>query len=256
VIPIKDNLPNDRFPFVTVGLIVANFVVYFLAVSHGGSVVAGPDFHELVKYGAIPYTLTHPGVHCVAASGGPATAIACGKHLTGGAIPTWETVFTSMFMHASIFQILGNMLFLWIFGNTIEDTMGPIKYLGFYIVGGLVALGLQVAVAPNSTAPTIGAAGAVAAVLGGYALLYPQARVFSLVIIILFVTVIEVPTFVMVAIWFVMQAIFWVTDLTNPSGATGGAAYLAQVGAFGFGLLAVRLLASRRKTVPPPHPVY
>jgi membrane associated rhomboid family serine protease len=159
-------------------------------------------------------------------------------------------------MHASIFQILGNMLFLWIFGNTIEDTMGPIKYLGFYIVGGLVALGLQVAVAPNSTAPTIGAAGAVAAVLGGYALLYPQARVFSLVIIILFVTVIEVPTFVMVAIWFVMQAIFWVTDLTNPSGATGGAAYLAQVGAFGFGLLAVRLLASRRKTVPPPHPVY
>jgi membrane associated rhomboid family serine protease len=252
VIPIKDNIPNDRFPFVTVGLIVANFVVYFLAVSGGGSPFGGPDFHELAKYSAIPYALTHPGAHCVA---GPATAIACGKQVTG-AIPTWETVLTSMFIHSSIFQILGNMVFLWIFGNTIEDTMGPIKYLGFYILGGLVALGLQVAMAPNSMAPTVGAAGAIATVLGGYALLYPQARVFWLTIIIFFVTVIEVPTYLMVAIWFVMQAIFWATDLTNPSGATGGVAYLAQALAFGFGLLIVKGLASRRKAVPPPHPVY
>ncbi len=255
MIPIKDNLPNDRFPFVTVGLIVANFVVYLLAVSGGGSVFAGPDFHELVKYGAIPYTLTHPGVHCVAASAQHSTAIACGKHLSG-AIPAWETLFTSMFMHSSIFQIAGNMLFLWIFGNTIEDTMGSIKYLAFYIAGGLVAVGLQVAMAPNSTAPTVGAAGAIAAVLGGYALLYRQARVFSLVIMIFFVTVIELPTFVMLALWFVMQAVFWVTDLTNPSGATGGVAFLAQLGAFGFGLLTIKLLASRRKAVPPTHPVY
>jgi membrane associated rhomboid family serine protease len=255
VIPIKDNIPTDRFPFVTVGLILANFVVYFLAVSGGGSLIAGPDFHELVKYGAIPYALTHPGAHCVASAGAHTTAITCGKHITG-AIPTWETVFTSMFIHASIFQILGNMLFLWIFGNTIEDTLGPIKFLGFYFVGGLVALGLEVAMAPNSMAPTVGAAGAIAAVLGGYALLYPQARVFSLAIIIFFVTVIEVPTYVMVAIWFVMQAIFWATDLTNPSGATGGVAYLAQALAFGFGLLIIKGLASRRKAVPPPHPVY
>jgi membrane associated rhomboid family serine protease len=254
VIPIKDNIPNDRFPFVTLGLIVANFVVYFLAVSNGGSVISGPDFHELVKYGAIPYAFTHSGVHCVAASGGHSTALTCAKHLPG--IPAWETIFTSMFMHASIIQILGNMLFLWIFGNTVEDTMGPIKYLGFYILGGLVALGLEVAFAPNSMAPTVGAAGPIAAVLGGYIRLYPRGRVFTLVILIFFVTVIDLPVFVMLAIWLVMQAIFGVADLTNPSGAGAGIAYLGQLGALAFGLLTVKLLATKRKPVPPPHPVY
>jgi membrane associated rhomboid family serine protease len=252
VIPIKDNIPTERFAFVTLGLIVANFVAYFLAVSQGGSVISGPGFHELVRYGAIPYALTHPDSHCVAQH---ATQIACGPHVRG-AIPTWETVFTSMFMHASILQILGNMLFLWIFGSTLEDTIGPIKYLGFYILGGLAALGLEVAMAPNSMAPTVGAAGPIAAVLGGYILLYPRARVFSLSIVPLFVTVIAVPVFVMLAIWFVMQAIFVVADLTNPTGSGGGVAYVAQVLAFAFGLLIVKGLATRRKSVPPPHPVY
>jgi membrane associated rhomboid family serine protease len=252
VIPIKDNIPTDRFAFVTLGLIVANFVAYLLAVSQAGSVIAGPDFHELVRYGAIPYALTHPDSHCVAQH---ATQIVCGAHVQG-AVPTWETVFTSMFIHASILQLLGNMVFLWIFGSTLEDTIGPIKYLGFYILGGLATLGLQVAMAPNSMAPTVGAAGPIAAVLGGYILLYPRARVFSLSIIPFFVTVIAVPVLVMLAIWFVMQAIFVVADLTTPSGANGAVAYLAQVLAFAFGLVVVKGLATRRKSVPPPHPVY
>jgi membrane associated rhomboid family serine protease len=253
VIPIKDNIPTDRFPFVTLGLIVANFVVYFLAVSHGGSIIGGPDIHEVLRYGAIPRALTHclgddlvvvgPGVACV--HGSPP-----------GGMPTWETLFTSMFMHASILHILGNMIFLWIFGNNVEDAMGPVKYLAFYILGGLAALGLQVAIAPNATAPTIGASGAIAAVLGGYILLYPRARVFTLVIIIFFFTVIELPAFVLLAIWFVEQAIFGVANLTNPSGAGGGVAYFAHVGGFAFGLLTVKLLATKRKPVPPPYPVY
>ena len=256
MIPVKDNIPTDRFPFVTVGLIVANFVVYFLAISHGGSIISGPDMHEIVKYGAIPYALTHPGTHCTLLQVPNATELACGRGHVPGTIPTWETIFTSMFMHASILHILGNMIFLWIFGNNVEDAMGPIKFLCFYILGGVVALALQVLIAPNSAAPTVGASGAIAAVLGGYILLYPRARVFTLVIIIFFVTVIDLPVFVMLAIWFVMQAIFGVADLTNPSGAGAGVAYLAQVGAFAFGLLSVRLLATRRKPVPPPHPVY
>ena len=148
------------------------------------------------------------------------------------------------------------MLFLWIFGNTIEDTMGPAKYLAFYIVGGLAAVGLYVAMGPNSTAPTVGAEGAIATVIGGYDLLYPRARVFALAIIPFFVTVIEIPTLVMLALWLVMQAIFAFADLTTPTGSGAGIAYLAQVGAFAFGLLTVKLLASRRKAVPPPHPVY
>jgi membrane associated rhomboid family serine protease len=134
--------------------------------------------------------------------------------------------------------------------------MGPVKYLAFYILGGLAALGLQVAIAPNSTAPTIGASGAIAAVLGGYILLYPRARVFTVVIIIFFFTVIELPAFVLLAIWFVEQAIFGVASLTNPTGAGGGVAYFAHVGGFGFGLLTVKLLATKPKPVPPPHPVY
>ena len=108
-------------------------------------------------------------------------------------IPTWQTVFTAMFMHASLLHIAGNMLFLWIFGNNVEDAMGPVKYIFFYLLGGIAALALQVAIDPNSTAPTLGASGAIAAVLGGYILLYPRARVLTLVFIIFFFTVIELP---------------------------------------------------------------
>jgi rhomboid family protein len=256
VIPIKDNIPTDRFAWVTLGLIVANFVVYFLAVSHGGSIIGGPDIHEVVKYGAIPYALTHPGVHCVARAASHGTELACVHGSVPGTIPTWQTIFTSMFMHASILHILGNMIFLWIFGNNVEDSMGPLKFLAFYILGGVAALALQVAIAPNSTAPTIGASGAIAAVLGGYILLYARARVFTLVIIVFFVTVIELPALVLLGIWFAEQALFGALDLTDPTGSGGGVAYFAHIGGFAFGLLAVRLLATNRKAVPPPYPVY
>ena len=259
MIPLKDNLPTDRFPFVTVGLILANIVVYLLAIRHGGNIINGPTAPEELKYGAIPYALTHYGKHCGFVLNG---AIVCqGQHgVTGtppNTIPTWETVFTAMFMHASILHIGGNMLFLWIFGNNVEDAMGPVKYLGFYIVGGIAALALQTAVAPNSPAPTLGASGAIAAVLGGYILLYPRARVLTLVFIILFFTVIELPALVVLGIWFIEQAVFGAANLTNPTGGGGGVAYFAHVGGFAFGLLTVKLLATRgRRQVPPRYPVY
>jgi membrane associated rhomboid family serine protease len=256
VIPIKDNIPTDRFPVVTLALIIINFVAYVLAVRHGGSFVSGPDLQEVVKYGTIPDALTHPGVHCGLVQLGTSAAVQCLHHAVPNTIPTWETVFTGMFMHASIIHIGGNMLFLWIFGNNVEDAMGPIKYLGFYLVGGLAALALQVAVSPNSEAPTLGASGAIAAVLGGYILLYPRARVLTLVIIIFFFTVIELPAVVMLGIWFAEQAAFGATNLTNPTGSGGGVAYFAHIGGFAFGLLTVRLLATKRKQVPPRYPVY
>ncbi len=110
------------------------------------------------------------------------------------------------------------------------------------------------AVGPSSTAPTLGASGAIAAVLGGYIVLYPRARVLTLVLIILFFTVIELPALVMLGVWFAEQALFGASDLTNPAGGGGGVAYFAHVGGFAFGLLTVRLLATRRKQVPPPRP--
>jgi membrane associated rhomboid family serine protease len=256
VFPIKDNIPTDRFPVVTVALIVINFVVYYLAIRHGGSFVSGPDIQEVVKYGAIPKALTHPGFHCTAIVLGQQEEVGCAHHALPNTIPTWETVFTAMFMHASILHIAGNMLFLWIFGNNVEDAMGPVKYILFYILGGIAALALQVAVAPNSAAPTLGASGAIAAVLGGYILLYPRARVLTLVLIIFFFTVIELPALIVLGIWFAEQAAFGAANLTNPAGGGGGVAYFAHVGGFVFGLLTVRLLATRRKTAPPAYPVY
>ena len=267
MIPIKDNIPTDRFPFVTLGLIIVNVVVYILAIRHGGSFISGPDSQEVVKYGAIPYALTHPGVHCAEVvrqsafgSGTPEmvcnTALLSANHIPAeNLLPSWKTIFTGMFMHASILHLGGNMIFLWIFGNNVEDSMGHVKFLAFYIVGGLAALGLQVAIGPNSTAPTLGASGAIAAVLGGYIVLYPRARVLTLVLIIFFFTVIELPAWVMLGVWFVAQALFAAANLTDPTGG-GGVAYFAHIGGFAFGVLTIRLLATRRKSVPPPYPVY
>ncbi len=240
MIPIKDNISNDRLPVVTIALIAINVVAYLLVALGGGSLLGGPDGAQLLKYGAVPYSLTHSVAH----AGG------------GGTIPAWETVFTSMFLQASIIQLVGNMLFLWIFGNTIEDSMGRLRFLVFYLLGGIVALALQVAVQPNSIAPTVGAAGAIAAVIGGYTLLYHGARVLALVFIILFFTVIELPIVLMLGLWFGMQALFAATGLTNPTASGAWIAFSAGVGAFALGALMVRLLANRRKPIPPPRPVY
>ncbi len=240
MIPIKDNISNDRLPAVTIALIAINLVAYVLAALGGGSLIGGPDTAQLLKYGAVPYSLTHAVAHA----------------RPGGTIAAWETVFTSMFLQASIIQLAGNMLFLWIFGNTIEDSMGRLRFLAFYLLGGLVALAIQVAVQPSSTSPTVGAAGAIAAVIGGYTLLYHRARVLAFVFIILFFTVIELPIALMLGLWFGMQALFAATGVTNPTASGAWIAFLAGVGAFAFGAVTVRLLATRRKAIPPPRPVY
>jgi membrane associated rhomboid family serine protease len=268
VFPLRDNIPTDRFAYVTVALIVANFVAYLLSIRHGGSIISGPDSTTVMKFGAIPYALTHQGAHCAevarqTAAGPESLGVICNNALLSAnnipaenPLPAWETVFTSMFMHASILHIGGNMLFLWIFGNNVEDSMGHVKFIFFYTLGGVAALALHTAIAPNSTAPTIGASGAIAAVLGGYILLYPRAKVLTLVFIILFFTVIELPATVMLGLWFAAQVVFGAVNLTNPTGGGGGVAYVAHVGGFVFGLLTIRLLATRRKQVPPPRPVY
>jgi len=133
--------------------------------------------------------------------------------------------------------------------------LGRIKYFLFYIAGGIAALALQVAIGPNSTAPTLGASGAIAAVLGGYIVLYPRARVLTLVFIIFFFTVIELPALVVLGLWFAEQAVFGAVGLTSP-GATGGVAYFAHVGGFIFGLATIRLLATKRGQIPQRSPAY
>jgi membrane associated rhomboid family serine protease len=147
-------------------------------------------------------------------------------------------------------------LFLWIFGPNVEDSMGRIRFLIFYLLGGVVTLALQVAIAPDSFGPTVGASGAIAAVLGGYIVLYPRARVLTLVLIIFFFGVIEVPVLVMLCIWFAEQAVFGAAGLTDPTSPGAAVAYFAHLGGFAFGLAAIRLAATRRKPTPPTAAAY
>jgi membrane associated rhomboid family serine protease len=148
------------------------------------------------------------------------------------------------------------MLFLVIFGPNVEDATGRLRYLAFYLLGGLVALGAQVLVSPDSTAPTLGASGAIAAVLGGYLLLYPRARVLTLVFIVFFVTIVEVPAVFLLGFWFLEQLYFGAAGLASPVGGGEGVAYFAHIGGFAFGLALIRLFARHRKAPPPPRPVY
>jgi membrane associated rhomboid family serine protease len=254
VFPLKDNIPTDRFPVVTVALIALNVIAYFFW-QKGGVTLGDPSsqayLDNLIDYAAIPYEITHPGDQCVFVDNGQ--AIGCGE--AEGQPPTYLTVFTSMFMHGGLLHLGGNMLFLWIFGNNIEDSMGPVKFVVFYLLGGLAALGLQTAIGPDEAVPTVGASGAIAAVLGGYILLYPQARVLTVIFIVIFFTLIEIPAMLVLGIWFVQQLLFGALDLSDPTGG-GGVAYFAHIGGFVFGLLAIKVFAERVKTVPPRHPVY
>jgi membrane associated rhomboid family serine protease len=242
--PLKDNIPTDRFPVVTVALIAINVLVYlflqdaFLGLPQNGLAGDWPT----PTYGAIPCEFTD-AQPCRTAPGGPST---------------WITVFTSMFMHGSILHIAGNMLFLWIFGNNVEDSMGHVKFVAFYLLGGLVAILGQTLVDPDAAVPTVGASGAVAGVLGGYILLYPRARVVTLIFIVFFFTILELPAMLILGFWFLQQVAFGYFDLANPTGGGGGVAYFAHIGGFVFGLLAIKLFASRTKdySPPPKYPVY
>jgi membrane associated rhomboid family serine protease len=243
---------------VTIALIVINAFVYLFLQPKSGIDFSGNSLKQgaLFHYGAIPYEITHPGQQCDIVQQG--TAVACAKHLPDGGIPTPLTVLTAMFTHAGLLHLGGNMLFLWIFGNNVEDSMGPVRFLIFYLLGGIAALALQTAIGPNSTTPTLGASGAIAAVLGGYILIYPRARVLTLIFLFVFFTFIEIPAFFFLFIWFGEQALFGAIDLTNPSGGGGGVAYFAHVGGFLFGALTIRLFAKRRSAAygQPKYPVY
>jgi membrane associated rhomboid family serine protease len=233
VFPLKDNIPTDRFPVVTVALIVANVLVYFLFQDGGLGLPNGGDAGDwpVSTYAYIPCEITGESP-CQTAPGGPAD---------------WVTVFTAMFMHGSIVHLGGNMLFLWIFGNNVEDSMGPVKFVVFYLLGGVAATALQTAVGPDSQVANLGASGAVAAVLGGYLLLFPRARVITVIFIVFFFTIVEVPALLVLVIWFAQQALLGYFDIIQPQGEGGGVAYFAHIGGFAFGLAAIKLFASERR---------
>jgi rhomboid family protein len=214
----------------------------------GGVLGLPDDDTKSVEYGAIPYEISHPGDQCVVTPDG--TQVACGEgsqveRATGEELPsTWLTILTSMFMHGSLLHLAGNMLFFWIFGNNIEDSMSRWRFALFYLLGGVVALLAQTVMDPDAAVPTIGASGAVAAVLGAYALLYPRARVVTLILIIIFFTIVELPALWVLGGWFVLQVLYGAAELGQPVGEGGGVAFFAHIGGFLFGLLLIRLFAN------------
>jgi membrane associated rhomboid family serine protease len=260
VLPLKDNIPTRRFPVVTVAFIVINIVMFFgfqgATWADGGGFAV--DDANVVEYAEIPYEITHPGKHCEGVGDAENLQVVCeGQAGVEGQAedqaPTWLTVLTSMFMHGGLLHIAGNMLFLWIFGNNVEDSMGRVKFVAFYLLGGLAATAAHTVFDPNSVQPTLGASGAVAAVLGAYALLYPRARVVTLVFIIIFITVIELPAWLVLFGWAVLQLLS-----ASAEQGVGGVAYWAHIGGFVFGLAAIKLFASRERDdyVQPRFPVY
>jgi membrane associated rhomboid family serine protease len=233
VFPLKDNIPTEHFPVVTVAFIVANVLIYFFLqdgfweLPDGG---AGGEW-PVSTYAFIPCELTGEGA-CQTAPGGPSDVV---------------TVFTAMFMHGSLLHLGGNMLFLWIFGNNVEDAMGPVKFVIFYLLGGIAATAAQTFTDTSSDIANLGASGAVAAVLGGYLLLFPRARVITVIFIVFFFTILELPALLFLVIWFAQQALLGYFDLIQPAGEGGGVAYFAHIGGFVLGLATVKLFASERR---------
>jgi membrane associated rhomboid family serine protease len=252
VLPLRDNIPTARKPVVTYVLIAANILAYFFWQQGGIS----PDesntqyFQNLWEWAAIPYEFVHPGEQCLPQG---ASGVACGTP-PDPQPSAWITAFTSMFMHGGLLHLGGNMLFLWIFGNNVEDAMGPVRFIVFYLLAGLAALALQTLIGvpgdeQELVVPTVGASGAIAGVLGAYLLLYPRARVVTVIFIIFFFTILELPALLVLGLWFVQQAVFGYFDLAGQGG--GGVAYFAHIGGFVFGLLAVRAFARRNRRQTP-----
>jgi membrane associated rhomboid family serine protease len=227
MLPLKDNVPTRSFPIVTVGLIAANVIVYVWEVSGGGLTT------HVTGWGYYPCAIDGP---CV-----------------GPALHHHEvvlTVFSAMFMHGGIVHIGGNMLFLWIFGNNVEDALGHVRFLVFYLLAGIAATATQTFVtvhfgsAGDASVPNVGASGAIAGVLGAYFVLLPRASVLALIFLGFFFIFRVVPAILFLGIWIALQAIDGTFSLTTPA-AGGGVAFFAHIGGFVFGVLTVNLFKVR-----------
>jgi membrane associated rhomboid family serine protease len=233
MIPLSDpHIPRRTFPFITIGLLAINILVFLYQFTLGEV----ESFQFIYKFGVIPAELTGlPQLTQV-----PVEAEQRVLMLDlASPIPTWATIFTSMFMHGGFLHIIGNMVFLWVFGDNIEDRLGHVRYLVFYLAAGVVAALAQVWVSQDSYTPMIGASGAIAGVLGAYLVLYPSSRVNTLIWFGI-VTVIPMPAVVLIGIWAVLQLFSGLGSL-GPETAGGGVAYFAHLGGFVVGI-AVALL--------------
>ena len=218
MIPLKDNIPTRTYPIITTCIIVVNIAVFLLQKLY----LHGSAANEVYRYfGIVP------------------------KEFVLAITQRWDllpynalTLFTSMFLHGGILHILGNMLYLAIFGNNVEDSFGHFRFLLFYLVSGLIAAAAQISYDPNSAIPMVGASGAVSGILGAYLVLFPFARVKTLLVIILYIKVVDIPAVFLLSAWFIMQVLFSYSE---------GVAWYAHIGGFIFGLVTARLLVLKKR---------
>jgi len=216
MIPLYDTVRSRRFPFINIVLILANTVAFLYEIQMGPSALKGFIF----RWGLIP------------------------SHFWNTPSSAWITIFTAMFLHGGWFHIISNMWFLYIFGDNVEERMGGVRYLIFYLLSGMAAGLLQAYVLPTSAEPMIGASGAIAGVLGAYLILYPRSRIASLVPILFIFTIIEIPAFLFLLFWFGSQIYSGLFAI--PGGGASGIAWWAHIGGFIFGVIMVSFFAVRR----------
>lgn len=230
--PYRDENQTQRPAYVTVALIGLNVAVWLLLQGAGATL---PLARTICNLGLIPGELT--GLLP------PGTRFPMGDGLVCVTDPGRQVshLVTSMFLHGSWLHLLGNMWFLWLFGNNVEDSMGRTRFVVFYLLCGLAAALLQVAVTPSSGVPMVGASGAISGVMGAYLVLYPRVRVFAMVPIGFLLTSVALPAWVMLAYWLVLQFVSGLTALGQSAG--GGVAFWAHVGGFAAGLLLIKLFA-------------
>lgn len=226
--PLRDENPTELTPVVTVLIIVANVLVWLFVQGAG----AGSAFLEsLCAHGAIPGHITGALGSGEVVPLGPDATCRIGP-------PGYGTLLTSMFMHGGWMHLIGNMWFLWVFGNNVEDSMGHGRFAFFYVLTGLIAAGAHIAAAPGSAVPTVGASGAISGIMGAYIVLYPRVRVDTLIILLFYVRVIPLPAWTLLLLWFFLQLL---EGAIAAGGVASGVAVWAHIGGFVAGALLIRL---------------
>ena len=235
--PIHDDNPRRTFPIITLLLIGISLIAWFVVEGAGDDALVAKAVCEL---GMIPGELTRRAA-------GEVVSLGTGWTCVVGDHPQWHTVLTSMFLHGNWVHLLGNLWFLWLFGDNVEDDLGHLGFAVFYVLCGVVAAMTQLAIDPSSGVPMIGASGAISGVMGAYVVRYPRAPIRVLVILIVFITIVRVPAIWMLGYWFVLQLLGGLPQL---SGYTEGVAFWAHVGGFGTGALISLAVARLRHPRP------
>jgi membrane associated rhomboid family serine protease len=214
MIPLRDVIPSRTTPYVTITIIVLNTLAWLFELS-----LPHDDLNQvLTAYGVVP------------------------------AYFSWPTLITSMFLHGGWMHVIGNMWYLWIFGDNVEDSLGHGRFIVFYLLCGIVAAFGQILIQPDSTLPTIGASGAIAGVMGAYFVLYPQSRVLTLLPLIIIWEIVELPAVVLLGFWFLYQLFSAGTIAMTASTGGGGVAFMAHVAGFLFGVVAVFVFKKRQRS--------